>query len=174
MINKISPYILPLIVLIILIYAYTKKVDIFSEFVSGVKESYNMILNMFPNILGMLLGINIFLKSNILNTFLKILTPITNLFSIPIEVLPLAIMRPISGSSSLAILNEIYANYGVDSIIGKMASVIQGSTDTTIYIIMLYFGAVGITKIRHSLYIGLLADLCSIIISITIVKLLFT
>mgnify|MGYP003294231001 CR=1 FL=1 len=91
----------------------------------------------------------------------------------PREVFPLAILRPISGSSSLIVLNDILSKYGPDSFIGRVASVMQGSTDTTIYIISMYFSSIGIKKIKYSLVVGLIADVISIILSIIIVKIFF-
>ena len=91
-------------------------------------------------------------------------------FSFPKELLPLAIMRPISGSSSLILMSDVFKNYGVDSYLGRVASLMQGSTDTTIYIIGLYFSSVGIHKIKYSLIVGLLADLMAILLSLLIVS----
>ena len=97
-----------------------------------------------------MLGINIFLKSGVLNFFIELLKPIFDIIRVPIEVLPMMIMRPISGTSSLAILNNLFSDFGPDSFIGRLGSVIQGSTDTTFYVLTLYFGSVGIKKIRYS------------------------
>ena len=132
-----------------------------------------MILSLFPSLLGMIFGINIFLKSGFLTFILSFLKPIFEVLKVPLEIIPMAIMRPISGSSALAILNNILSNYGPDSLIGKMASCIQGSTDTTFYVLTLYFGSIGIKKIKYSLKVGLLADLVGIVTSIVVVKLLF-
>ena len=99
--------------------------------------------------------------------------PLFNLIKVPIEILPLAIVRPISGSASLAYLNTIFTTHGPDSFIGLLSSVMQGCTDTTMYIITLYFGSIGIKKIRYSMFAGLCADLIGIISSIIIVNLLF-
>lgn len=166
-------YILPCVIIIVIIYGLYKKINVYDEFIVGAKESYSYILSMFPSILGMIFSVSILIKSNFLNNLLYILKPICNILNVPIEIIPLAIMRPISASSSLALLNDLFKVYGPDSMIGKISSVIQSSTDTTIYIIMLYFGSVGIKKIRHSMIVGLLTDFFSIIISILIVKFLF-
>lgn len=166
-------YILPCVIIIVIIYGLYKKINVYDEFIVGAKESYSYILSMFPSILGMIFSVSILIKSNFLNNLLNILKPICNILNVPIEIIPLAIMRPISASSSLALLNDLFKVYGPDSMIGKISSVIQSSTDTTIYIIMLYFGSVGIKKIRHSMIVGLLTDFFSIIISILIVKFLF-
>ena len=169
----ISNLIIPILVLIVLIYGVYKKVNIYDEFLNGVNESFKMILKIFPCLLAMILGINIFLKSGILNLFLELVSPLFNLINVPINIFPMMIMRPISGSSTLAILNNIFITYGPDTLIGTLASVIQGSTDTTFYVITLYFGSVGIKKIRYALWAGLFADLIGIISSIIIVSLFF-
>ena len=165
--------ILPLIVLLIVVYGIYKKTDVFSVFIDGVKEGMTITLQIFPTILAMIVSINVFLKSNILQDFTTFLKPLFISLRFPSEILPLAILRPISGSSSLIMLNSILSTYGVDSYIGRVASVIQGSTDTTIYILGLYFGSVGIKKIKYSLLVGLLADISCIIISLIVVSILF-
>lgn len=163
----ISNYIIPIIVLIVLIYAMFKKVDIYDTFIEGAKESFDMSLKIFPCLLAMVLAVNIFIKSNI----------IANLFSfinfIPNEILPMILTRPISGTTSLAVLTNIYQNLGPDSFIGTLASFIQGSTDTTFYVITLYFGSIGIKKIKYALWAGLFADLLGIIASIIAVNIIF-
>lgn len=169
----IANIILPLIVLIIVLYGIYKRIDVFDVFIGGVKEGLSITLQIFPTILAMIVSINIFLKSNILQDITVYLNPIFNFLKFPSEILPLAILRPISGSSSLIMLNNILSTYGVNSFAGRVASVIQGSTDTTIYILGLYFGSVGIKKIRYSLLVGLLSDLSCIIIALIVVSILF-
>ena len=132
-----------------------------------------MIKNLFPTFIAMILAINVFTNSGFLEFFLSFFKPIFNMIKIPIEILPLAIIRPISGSASLAYLNKIFSVYGPDSFIGTLGSVMQGCTDTTLYIISLYFGSVGIKKIRYSLFVGLCADIIGIIASIIIVNFMF-
>lgn len=169
----ISKLLLPLIVLFIVVYGIIKKVNVYDVFIDGAKESFDMFVSLFPPMLGMILAINLFIKSNCLNFFLSFLTPVLDLLRVPLDIIPMAIMRPISGSSALAILNNILQVHGPDSLIGKIASVMQGSTDTTLYVLTLYFGSVGIKKIKHSLWVGLLTDLFAIITSIIVVNLLF-
>jgi len=171
--NYLSTLIIPLFVFFVIFYAVIKKVDVYDAFLEGSKESFPMVLSMFPCMLAMIFGINIFLKSNILPFLLGFIKPFLNYINIPFEVFTLAILRPISGSSSLALLNSIFTTYGVDSLIARMSSIIQGSTDTTFYILTLYFGSVGIKKIRYSLVVGLLADLSGIIAAIIIANLFF-
>lgn len=171
--SNISNYIMPILVLIIILYGIYKKVDVYNTFIEGSKESFELVYTMFPCFLAMIFGINIFLKSGFLNYLNQFISPVLNLLKIPIPLFPMIIMRPISGSSSLMILSNILANYGPDSLIGILASVLQGSTDTTFYVLTLYFGSVGIKKIRYSLIAGLLADICAIFTSIFIVNLFF-
>lgn len=159
--------------LVIIIYGYIKKVDIYDTFIEGVKESFSMIGNLFPTFLAMILAVNLFINSGVLNYVLSLLSPIFSRLNVPIEVLPLAIIRPISGSASLAYLNNIYAKFGPDSFIGFLGSVMQGCTDTTFYVISLYFGSIRIKKIRYSMFAGLMADLIGIIASIIIVNMIF-
>ena len=170
---NISEIILPVLVLIIVSYGIYKKVDIYDVFLEGAKESFDFILTMFPTMLAMILGVNIFLKSGFVNFVFEYLDPLLKLLSLPLEVLPMAFIRPISGSSALAILSSLLKEKGPDSFIGRLASVMQGSTDTTFYILTLYYGSVGIKKIKYSLIAGLGADLAGIIGSIFITQMFF-
>ena len=164
----ISKTIIPLITIIVIVYALIKKVNIYDEFLEGVKEGLNISLEIFPSMFAMIISVTIFVKSNLITD----LTSYLNLNLFPKEILPIAILRPISSSSSLMILNNILSTHGPDSLVGKIASIITGSTDTTIYIIGMYYSSIKIKHIRHSLLIGLLADLSCVIISIIIVNIL--
>ncbi len=172
--RTISNLIIPTIVLTIIIHGLIHKVNIFDSFLNGVKEGLKMVLELFPTILAMTISVGVLLKSNVIADLTKSLIPMFDALNLPKDLLPLAIMRPISGSSSLIIMNNILETFGPDSYIGRVASVIQGSTDTTIYIIGLYFGSIGIKKTKYALPVGLLADLSCIIIAIITVSILFT
>ena len=111
MFDKISNLIIPLLVLSIIIYGIYKKVDIYDVFIEGSKESFDVIYSMFPCILSMILGVNIFIKSGVINIILNLFKPIFNILSVPIEIIPLALMRPISGNAALALLNNIYESF---------------------------------------------------------------
>lgn len=160
-------------VLIIIIYGAKKGLNVYETFLEGATSSFSMITTLFPTFLAMMLGVNLLIDSGFLNYLLKFLKPLFVIFNIPKEILPLAAIRPISGSATLALLNNIYTKYGTDSQTGLLASVMQGATDTTLYVVTLYFGSVGIRKIRYSLFAGLCADLIGIIASIIVVKCLF-
>jgi len=154
-------------------YGFLKKIDIYDTFIEGVKESFSMISSLFPTFIAMILAINLFINSGFLECILSLFKPLFSLINVPVQILPLAIVRPISGSASLAYLNNIFKIYGPDSFIGLISSVMQGCTDTTFYIITLYFGSIGIKKIKYSLFAGLCADLIGIIASIIVVNLFF-
>lgn len=132
-----------------------------------------MITSLFPTFIAMILAINLFINSGFLEFILSLFKPLFNYINVPVQILPLAIVRPISGSASLAYLNNIFSMYGPDSFIGLLSSVMQGCTDTTFYIITLYFGSIGIKKIRYSLFAGLCADLIGIIVSLIVVNIFF-
>ena len=166
-------YFIPIVVIVIIVYGLYKKIDIFDTFILGVKEGMKVSINLFPTIFTMIIAISIITDSNIITFISNLFSSFFNKIGFPSEVFPLAILRPISGSSSLIILSDILSRYGPDSFIGRIASVMQGSTDTTIYIISMYFSSIGIKKIKYSLVVGLLADLISIILSIIMVKIFF-
>ena len=166
-------YLIPIIVSIILIYGIYKKVPIFDTFIEGVKEGLTCVFNLFPTLFSMVIAINILTSSNLIFSIVNKFDFLFNRVSYPASVIPLAILRPISSSASLSYLEKIFSLYGVDSFTGKLASVMQGSTDTTIYIIGLYYSSVGVNKIRYSLVLGLLSDLVSVIVSFIVVKSLF-
>ena len=165
MIN-ISKYIIPTITVIIIIYGLIKKTNIYDDFLEGVKEGLEVSFNIFPSMFAIIVAVSVFIKSNILTDLISNI----NIKLFPKEILPIALLRPISSSSSMMILNNILSIHGPDSIIGKISSIIAGSTDTTIYIIAMYYSSINIKKNRYSLLVGLLADLACIIISILIVN----
>ena len=128
---NISSLFIPIIVLVVIIYGAYKKINVYDSFVNGAKEGLPMAISMFFSLLAMIFGVNIFLKSGVIDYFFDFLKPILVFINIPLEVLPIAIMRPLSGSFGLALLNDMYKVYGPDSFISVLASVIQGSSDTT-------------------------------------------
>ena len=144
-------YIIPLIVLAIISYGLYKNINIYESFLIGVKDGLKLIIEIFPTIFAFVVSIDILIKSNIINDLSNILMPLLKIIKFPHELLTLSLLRPISGTSSLVILNNILKVHGPDSYIGRVASIIEGSTDTTIYIIGLYFASIGIKKTKYSL-----------------------
>lgn len=173
MISIISVWTIPAIILITLVYANIKGVKVFDVFVEGAKEGFETAVKLIPFLVAMLVAITLFRRSGAMDAFTYFLMPLFNLFGIPLDILPLAIMRPVSGSSALAITTEILQNKGPDSLIGRIASTMQGSTDTTFFVLTVYFGSVGIKKIRHSLTVGLLADLAGFLAAVFICNKVF-
>lgn len=171
--NTFSKLVIPLFVVFVIFYGFIKKVNLYDSFLEGAKDGLSISFNIFPNVMAMVFAINIFLDSNFVYEVLSIFKPLLNYINIPLDILPMAILRPISGTATLAIMNDIFTNFGPDSYAGRLASVLQGCTDTTIYVLALYFGSVGVKKIRYSLGVGLIADLIGIVIAFILTALFF-
>ncbi|USK27146.1 spore maturation protein [Bacillus sp. CMF21] len=173
MISLISLWMIPLIIGFILLYGTFKKVPTYETFVEGGKEGIDIAFSIIPYLVGMLVAITIFRASGALEFFVGIMKPALDTIGVPSEIVPLAFIRPISGTAALGMTTDLIAAYGPDSFIGRLAAVMQGSTDTTLYILTVYFGAVGVKKMGDALKVGLLADLLGIIASIIIVMMIF-
>ncbi len=171
--GTISIIILPLIVLIIILYGFFKKVDIYDSFLKGVLEGLKTSLDIFPCLIAMIFAVNLLTSSGLIESLFSFSKQLLTRFSLSMEIVSMAFFRPISGTASLAMLNNILANFGPDSFMGRIASTLQGATDTTFYVITLYFGSIGIKKSRYALKVGLFADLVGIIMSFIIVYLIF-
>ncbi|YCA42733.1 spore maturation protein [Bacillus sp. JZ8] len=172
-VNFISILLIPLIIGFILIYATFKKIPTYELFVEGGKEGISLAFSIIPYLVGMLVAISIFRASGAMEWLLSFLKPMLLAIGVPPEIVPLALIRPISGNAALGMTSDLLATYGPDSFIGRLASVMQGSTDTTFYVLTVYFGAVGIKKMGDAVKVGLLADLVGIIAAIVIVTLIF-
>ena len=171
--NYISKLVIPLFVFVVIFYGFIKKVNLYDSFLDGAKEGLQISLSVFPNVVAMVFAINIFLDSNFVYEILRVFEGFLMKVNIPLDILPMAILRPISGTATLAIMNDIFMNYGPDSYAGRLASVLQGCTDTTIYVLALYFGSIGVKKIRYSLVVGLIADLIGITIAFILTAIFF-
>ena len=166
LINYITSLAVPFTILIIVVYGIIEKQSVFDVFLEGAKEGIQIIVGIFPTLLGLFLSINILRASGIIDAITNLALPILNLLKVPAEILPLAILRPISGSASMAVATDIMNNFGVDSLIGLISSTIMGSTETTLYTIALYTSAVKIKKTRFVLIAALLADLVGMLTSV--------
>jgi len=172
-ISIISSWSIPVIIILILSFALLKRVKIYEKFTEGAAQGIKTALNIFPYLLAMLVAINIFKESGGLELMVKLIEPITEKLNIPGEVLPLLFLRPLSGSGSLSYTGYLLKEYGADSYIGKLASTIQGSTETTFYIVAVYFGSIGIKKYRYAITVGLFADLVGFFAAAFICKIFF-
>ncbi len=171
--NLISKIVIPLFVLFIIFYGVKKRVNVYDSFLEGAKEGLILVFHITPTVIAMVFAVNIFLDSNFIEGMLGFLKPIFDFINVPIDILPMALLRPISGTASLAIMNDIFIHFGPDSYIGRLASTLQGCTDTTIYVLALYFGSIKVTKTRYSLPVGLFADLMGIIAAFIITFIFF-
>lgn len=171
--NVLSVWAIPGIIFFVLVYAAFRGVPVFDSFVEGGKEGFATAVNLIPYLVAMLVALGIFRESGAFDLLVRLIGPVTSWLGIPTDVLPLAIMRPISGSGALAMTTEIMQRFGPDSLQGLIASTMQGSTDTTFYILTVYFGSVGIRKVRYSLTVGLLSDLAGFLAAVIICKLVF-
>jgi spore maturation protein B len=172
-INYLSIWLIPMLIGFILVYGTIKKVATYEAFVEGGKEGIKIAFSIIPYLVGMMVAISVFRASGALDFFIGLMKPILQLTGIPGEIVPLALMRPISGTGALSITSDLIATHGPDSFIGQLASTMQGSTDTTFYVLTVYFGAVGIRKMGDAIKVGLLADLIGVIASIIIVTIVF-
>lgn len=172
-ITNFSIWIIPSIILLILLIATWKKVATYEMFVEGAKEGVEMSFGIIPYLVGMLVSIKVFRESGAMDFIIETMQPVLSMFYIPAEIVPLALIRPLSGNGALGMTSDLIATYGPDSFIGRLASTMQGSTDTTFYVLTVYFGAVGIKKMGDALKVGLSADIIGIIASIIIVRLVF-
>jgi spore maturation protein SpmA len=164
---------IPLLIVVFLGFGLIKKVPLYERFVEGAKEGFNIAVKIIPYLVAMLVAIGIFRAGGAMDWFIKILKPVTDLIGMPAEALPMALMRPLSGSGSLGIMSEIISVHGPDSFLGIMVSTFYGSTETTFYVLALYFGAVNIKRTRHAVPAGLVADIAGILAAVFIVRLLF-
>lgn len=172
-VSVISLWFIPVLIGFILVYGTFKQVQTYESFVEGGKEGIKIAFSIIPFLVGMLVAISVFRASGALDYFMDLIRPALEAIGVPAEIAPLAIIRPISGNAALGMTSDLMATYGPDSFIGRLASTIQGSTDTTFYVLTVYFGAVGIKKMGDALKVGLLADLVGIASAIIVVTLVF-
>lgn len=171
-INIISNLAMPIIILIIIIWGIIEKKPIFDLFLDGAKEGLEMTIKIFPTLIGIFFAIGLLRSSGIIDFCTKLISPITSILNIPSEIMPLALIKPISGSASIGVGTDIMSKFGVDSYLGKLASVIMGSTETTLYIIAVYTSCIRIKKNRGILAAALTADAIGILASVIICRIL--
>ncbi len=163
---------MPLMIIIIVLYGVIERKKVFDIFLDGAKEGIGVVFNIFPTLVGLFVAIGALRSSGIIDMIVNFLTPILNIVNFPTQILPLALIRPISGSSSIAVATDIMKQFGVDSNIGLIASVIMGSTETTVYTIAVYTSSVGIKNTRFVLWASLIADFVGIVTSVVICRIL--
>lgn len=167
-INYISTISIPLIIVFVISYGIKEKKKVYDLFLEGVKEGIEIVVKLFPTLLAIFVAVGMLRYSGLLEAITNLLSGIMFRFNFPSEIVPLALLRPISGSASMAIATDIMKTYGVDSTIGKIASTIMGSTETTFYTIAVYTSSVGVKKTRFVLIAALIADFVGVVTSVTI------
>lgn len=171
--SAISQYAIPFLLFVIPVGGYLRGVKVYEAFIEGAKEGFETAVRIIPYLVAIFVAVRLFRFSGAMDTVNHIVAPITTAFGVPSEALPMILVRPLSGSGALSLMTELIHTYGPDSFIGLTASTLQGSTETTLYVLTVYFGAVSVKNIRHTLAVGLLADLCAFAAAIFICRLLF-
>lgn len=158
LVSSLSVWLVPLLVTVLPLYAYVRGVPVYDAFVEGASEGLEMVWRIFPYLIAIFLAVNIFRSSGALDSLVGVLHPVLSRIGMPGEVVPLALIRPLSGNASLGILADILRKSGPDTLAGHLASTLQGASDTTFYVLTLYYGAVRIRHQRWSLWVGLFGD----------------
>jgi spore maturation protein SpmA len=172
-VNALSILAIPFLLSFFPIYAATRRIKVYEEFVEGAKEGFGVILKIIPFLVTMLVGIGMFKGAGGIDLLTRLLTPVLTPLQFPPDLLPLALMRPLSGSATLALLTDIIHRLGPDNIVSLMAATIYGSTETTFYVAAVYFGSVSIKQTRHAIPAGLLGDLAGVIASVIVCRAVF-
>lgn len=173
LINIVSVLAIPALVLFIVAFGVLKKVKIYEAFVEGAKEGFNVGVRIIPYLVAMLVAIGIFRAGGAMELLSTLLAPVTKLIGMPPEALPMAIIRPLSGSGALGVMSDIIKTHGADSLIGRMVSVMMGSSETTFYVLAVYFGSVSITRTRQAVLGGIIVDIVAVLSSVWLVNLIF-
>ena len=170
--SEVSAWALPVSLALVLVMAVLRRVPLYETFVIGAKDGFQTAISLIPNLVGMMVAVSVFRSSGALQLVTQMLNPLFHLLRFPPELLPIALLRPISGASSLALVTDLFKHHGPDSLLGQIASTMQGSTDTTLYVLTVYFGSVGIKNPRYAVKVGLLSDLVSVFASVFAVYLI--
>lgn len=171
--ETVSKYAIPFMFLGIVIYGLFKKVSVYEAFTDGAKEGFNTGVRIIPYLAAMLVAIGVFRASGAMELLTKALSPITNAIGMPGELLPMALMRPLSDGGAQGVMSELITTHGPESLVGRISAVMMGSTETTFYVLAVYFGAISVKKTRHALPAGLLADLAGILTAVYASRLFF-
>ncbi|MGG4453092.1 spore maturation protein [Brevibacillus porteri] len=172
-VSLLSLWAIPVTIAFVLLYGWRKQVPVYETFVDGAKGGLTTTIRILPHLIAMMVAVSMFRESGALDLLLRALKPLLDLMHFPEELVPLALLRPLTGTGSLAIATDLIAQYGPDSFLGRLAATMQGSTDTTLYVLTVYFGAVGIRNSAYALKVGLWSDLAGVIFSLLIVSYIF-
>jgi spore maturation protein B len=173
-VGTLSLLAIPALMVFVVVYGAARKVRIYEAFVEGAKEGFQVGVRIIPYLVAMLVAIGMFRAGGAMEFLAVMLSPITSAIGMPSEALPMALMRPLSGSGALGVLSEALNTFGPDSIIGKMVSVMMGSGETTFYVLAVYFGSVSVNRTRHAVPAGIIADLASIVVSVWLTNMIWS
>lgn len=171
--TAISVWILPLMIITILTVAIVKKIPVYEVFTDGAKDGFQVAVNIIPYLVAIMVAISMLRASGVIDSCAGLMSGILNKFSVPVDVLPIMIVRSLSGSAALGLFSDIANQFGPDSYTTKLAAIIVGSSETTFYVLAVYFGSVGISKVRYALITGILADIIGIVAAIAVAHLFF-
>ncbi|HMA61922.1 MAG TPA: spore maturation protein [bacterium] len=171
--KAVSMYAIPVVLLAVPVIGVIKKLKVYEVFTEGAKEGFETAVKIIPYLVAMLVAIGMFRASGAMDYLVSLLSPVTNLIGMPAEVLPAALMRPLSGSGTLGIVTDLINHFGADSLIGRIASTMFGSTETTFYVLAVYFGSIGISKSRHAVIAGLIGDIVGLLAAVFICRFVF-
>jgi spore maturation protein B len=172
-VDKLGTYAVPVVILCIVLFGLARHVPLFDTFLDGAKEGLHSAVSILPSLIGLIMAVTMFSASGALDLLSSFLAPAASALGLPAQVMPLVLIKPVSGSGSTAILTQIFKSAGPDSFVGRVASVMSGATETTFYAIAVYFGAVDIRKTRHTIPAALTGDLTAVVVSALAVRLFF-
>jgi len=171
--NYISALLIPAFILFVVLYGFFKKVNVYDSFIKGAKDGFSVTLKIFPYLLAIFVAVKTFQASGAMDFARALFSGVFGYFNIPVEVISISLIKPLSGSASLGVFTDIVKTTGPDSPASRMSAVIMGSAETTFYVLAVYLGAVGIKKTRYLIPVCIISDIIGIIIAITIVKMIF-
>ncbi len=172
-INVVADWAVPFLIFLIPVVGLLRGVKVYEVFVEGAKEGFQVAVTIMPYLVAILVAIGLLRDSNAMDVFVRALQPFTGLIGMPADLLPMAVIRPLSGSGALGYMNSVLIEYGPDSYNGMLASVMMGSTETTFYILAVYFGAVNIKKSRHAVLAGLAGDFGGLLAAVILSSIVF-
>lgn len=170
----LSAWLIPVLLVAIPLLAATRRVKVYEVFIDGAKEGFGVAVRIIPYLVAILAAIGMFRASGAMELFVAAVSPLTGWLGMPAEVLPAAVLRPLSGSGTLGLVTELMKTHGPDSFIGRLASTLYGSTETTFYVLAVYFGAAGIRRTRHAIAAGLAGDVAGILAAVLLCRWLFS
>ncbi len=171
--DKLGVYAVPAAIFFIIVFGLVRGVPLFDTFTAGAKEGFSSAISILPSLVGLMMAVAMLNASGALDVLSSLLSPVAHFLGLPQQVMPLALIKPVSGSGATAILAQIFQSNGTESFAGRVASVMSGSTETTFYAIAVYYGSVGVKKTRHTIPAALTADLTACIVSALAVRLFF-